>query len=568
MKPIEYSIEGVLGGSKRYIVPAYQRPYTWKDEHVKQLIDDINDSRHSGMKDYFIGSLICIEKDKEVFEVVDGQQRLITLTLIFRQLAEYLEGGAHHDLKNLYIREDHLAHDVTAAPVVEVRETEQIVYSSILEKGAHEGKMSQAEKVFASNAKNIKKYLDHILGEDDRERRVKDLAGYICRAVNVIFLKVDDDGNAFRLFHVLNSRGTPLNDADLLKSKLLESARHDPIGSKKIENAWREMEECVGGKDLNAFLLINKISEKKDRNRVSKQNYQYYATKLGSQYGDDSVSMAIDLLKSAKNHRDLMTPDRNVGVRRVIAHLLRLKSHKEWLPAFLAFFNKCDAGKCSMGDFPQMACLFEKVYMQCCVFQGVRDSLCYYAIEAINAENGSFDDVMAVIKGQADSERFEDALDSTLLYDGKRPKIITLMKCVLLRLEDEWRDNSVVKAYDLKDITVEHVMPQRRDDKYWRERFTDEQHEAWLHKLGNLTLLPRGKNSAARDHDFNRKKVAYREGNKESGFELTKEVCEAEQWDMKTIKERHSRLKRKLVVLWSVESPPVKSPQKGLLGDT
>ena len=79
-------------GRYSYEIPNYQRPYSWNQDNVSDLVNDINDAFENGVKEYFIGSIITIEKDvKKQFEVVDGQQRLTTITLIFSALRNLIK---------------------------------------------------------------------------------------------------------------------------------------------------------------------------------------------------------------------------------------------------------------------------------------------------------------------------------------------------------------------------------------------------------------------------------------------------------------------------------------------
>ncbi len=94
MKAEEKNIGQVLTEELRYEVPAYQRPYSWEEEHTEDLLRDIEEAYENGDKEYFIGAVITIERElNKRYEVVDGQQRLTTLNLIFARLREKIEDG-------------------------------------------------------------------------------------------------------------------------------------------------------------------------------------------------------------------------------------------------------------------------------------------------------------------------------------------------------------------------------------------------------------------------------------------------------------------------------------------
>ena len=88
MKADKISIESLFTNDIQYKIPRYQRPYSWEPEHAEQLIYDIYDNYEKGESEYFMGSIVCVKKENDDFEIVDGQQRLTTLTLIISQLSK------------------------------------------------------------------------------------------------------------------------------------------------------------------------------------------------------------------------------------------------------------------------------------------------------------------------------------------------------------------------------------------------------------------------------------------------------------------------------------------------
>lgn len=92
---------------------------------------------------------------------------------------------------------------------------------------------------------------------------LKLLAKYILQNVYIVFVQTDDFASSFRLFNVLNSRGLPLSNADLLKNALFESASTHNKKSEQIESAWSQIEDMVGVRRLDKFLTLHKLSEKK-----------------------------------------------------------------------------------------------------------------------------------------------------------------------------------------------------------------------------------------------------------------------------------------------------------------
>jgi hypothetical protein len=120
-----------------------------------------------------------------------------------------------------------------------------------------------------------------------------------------------------------------------------------------------------------------------------------------------------------------------------------------------------------------------------------------------------------------------------------------------MRLEEADQDESVTKTYRGK-ITIEHVLPQALKDAYWVERFTDEQHRSWLHRLGNLALLAGTKNYRAQYFAFDKKKEIYAEKNKIVSFDTTKQILGVEHWTSEQVGARHDNLISRAMNVWAI----------------
>ncbi|MNT51794.1 hypothetical protein D3C72_1887800 [compost metagenome] len=120
-----------------------------------------------------------------------------------------------------------------------------------------------------------------------------------------------------------------------------------------------------------------------------------------------------------------------------------------------------------------------------------------------------------------------------------------------MRLEEADQDESVTKTYRGK-ITIEHVLPQALKDAYWIEKFAEEQHRAWLHRLGNLALLAGTKNYRAQYFSFDRKKQIYAEKNKIVSFDTTKQILAVDQWTSEQVSSRQDILISKAMDVWAI----------------
>ncbi|WNZ54955.1 DUF262 domain-containing HNH endonuclease family protein [Microbulbifer sp. MKSA007] len=550
MEAKECKIQDILTENKRFIIPPYQRPYSWNQDNAEQLIDDIIQSYMSDETEYFIGSMICISQGQNSFEVVDGQQRLTTLSLIVSQLKRQIDHqGVKDDLQKRILPID-VYSDETDEPRLVVRSKELPLYKHYILQNKAEylpEKPTDTELLFIENQKIIGNVLNSY-GESE----LKNIAKYILHNVYVVFVQTNDVASSFRLFNVLNNRGLPLSNADLLKNNLFESARTQNKDSSQVEDAWAEIEDLVGVSRLDKFLTLHKFSEKKDRDRVVQKGLDSFTASLADEFKSDAVEMSLALLSSAKNYTKILDIDfDDYGLVRRITSLSQL-SNDEWMPPLVAFLNRISRyGDLDKEQFSQFVEVFEKAYMQGWIKKQVksqREMVCYSALVAINNRH-SFEEILEFIRAHADNDGFITALDSEL-YEP-RPNQVNLIKAILLRYDAEQQDISVTKTYNGR-ITIEHILPQKLSNDYWHSRFNSKEHSEWLHKLGNLTLISGSKNSEAQNSDFIKKKAIYEKLNSKSSFDITRDICKIDEWNLTTLKQRHENMKSELISLWVV----------------
>lgn len=550
MEAKECKVQDILTENKKFIIPSYQRPYSWTVDNAEQLIDDIYKSSQSEENEYFIGSMICINKGQNQYEVVDGQQRLTTLSIIVSELKKIIPiQGIKDDLQKRVLPID-VYSDETDEPRLIVRKKECDLYKYCIlqdSKDYKPEKPSDTELVFISNAETIRDYLLRLSVDE-----LKLLAKYILQNVYIVFVQTDDFASSFRLFNVLNSRGLPLSNADLLKNALFESASTHNKKSEQIESAWSQIEDMVGVRRLDKFLTLHKLSEKKDRDRVLQKGFEAFIENLQQQFDGDAIAMSLMLVNSAKNYTKILENDfEHSSIRRKIASLSNL-GVDEWIPPVMAFMNRMARTEdFNLDDFSQFITAFEKVYMHGWLKKQIksqREMVCYSALVAINNDM-SFDSVINQINQHADNSGFIAALDEDL-YEP-RPNQVNLIKAILLRLDMEQQDESVIKTYTGR-ITIEHILPQALVNEYWINRFQPQEHVYWLHKIGNLTLISGSKNSEAQHYDFIKKKSIYEKLNSKSSFDLTKDVCNSSEWGLAELKMRHEKMKTQLKKLWLV----------------
>lgn len=539
MKAEESKLSKVLTDSRVYEIPRYQRPYSWTEKNVQDLISDVYDAFEEKQSEYFIGSVITIEKTKDtLFEVVDGQQRLTTLNLILAKLRDLITDSAAKQEVQKRILPVNVLTGESEKPRLIIRKQDQRFFTNYILAGNHNQQdltdISETQLRMVNNFSEIDTYL-----KDKDQQTLKLFANYLLDKVFVVFVTTDSFASAYRLFNVLNARGLSLSNGDLLKNKLYDLAQSSQIEQDKIEEAWNELEDLIGLRNLDIFLSHHRTSlignKQQDVLFKEYENYLSAYTKKPSDFCDE-------LLKSATNYLKISVKDfPNEKIKRLVTSLQNV-SYDEWIPPLLSFMNK------NVSDLPlvDFISLLERITIQNWVRRfgrTKRNTVYYNVIDDINKNKSSLE-IVATITSFANNEEFINSLKSDVYGMG-------YAAAILLRIEQEMVDESVAKTFN-GIISIEHILPQSMKENYWQIRFTAEQHRSLVHKLGNLTLLSGRKNSAAQNYSFDRKKEVYSKRGMKVSFDITKEVCNESDWTPQIIELRQEKLINKAKGIWYI----------------
>jgi hypothetical protein len=362
-----------------------------------------------------------------------------------------------------------------------------------------------------------------------QQQDLKRYANYLLQNVYVVLVRTETFASAYRLFNVLNARGLPLSNADLVKNLLFSRAGDDEYEKQHIDDSWSELEEVLGIPDIDAFLSHHRTSI--TGAEAEKSLNEEYEGLIGR--SSEKPSRFCDtLLNSARNYRRIVENEFPEGrQQRLIVSLLNV-TYTDWIAPLLAFMNKPIDG-ITMAEFLE---LIDKITMQNWVRRlGKKARIrVYYRIIGIILRGGHGDEIRQTVRESANNEEFVSLISGDVYG-------LPSVDAILLRLELETQDESVTKLFAGR-ITIEHVLPQTMKDEYWTNRFTVESHRLWVHRLGNLTLLSGNKNSAAQYYEFPRKKQVYEKKNQKVSFDLTKEICKEDAWNVDTLQHRQDRL--------------------------
>lgn len=542
MEAAERQVAQILTEKLRYEIPPYQRPYAWQRSNVEQLLNDVLDAQRAGDEEYFIGSLITIEKERgSLFEVVDGQQRLTTLNLIFARLRDKtLDTYAKADLENR-VSLPKLNEDDDSQPRLTIRQKDQGFFAKHVLGGIPiseaqlrelEAKEDKPKLNFAENIAAVDEFLD---GLDAKQMR--SFKDFLLTKVYVVVVSTKSLKSAYRLFNVLNARGVQLSNADLIKNKLF-GALVSGKRSDELEENWLQLEDAIGIERLDQFLGHHRTSLKAEKaSKTLQEEYEPLIKESSSPF-----EFVEQLISSAKNYSRILSGEGfDVASRRALRSLQRV-AFEEWISPLLAFLN-APVPALPIFEFIE---LLEKITYQNWIRRlafTARLTVYYQLIAAIR-DRKCEEEVRAIVHTNANNAETWSLLDGEVY--GK-----PFAQAVLLRLEEADQDVSVTKSYG-SQITIEHVLPRTMTDTYWTSRFSSEQHREWIDRLGNLALLMGRKNYQAQNWDFERKKSYYSTKNSKVSFDTTKPILTKPNWTLAEIEERQDIMMVSAKRIWNL----------------
>ena len=553
----EYYLKHIFGDGFRFFIPRYQRPYAWTTEQTEELLDDIW-TAHEGdaipvtQKDpYFLGSIVLIKEEHQpLAEVIDGQQRLTTLTILMSVLRHLQPNGA--DAISDYLRQKGKIFEgmkdefrLTLRPQ-DAEFFEKYIQQenglSVLEKLNPGGLRNDAQRNIRANTL----YLAGKLSAKPTEQLAA-FTQFIITKCLLVVVSTPDMESAYRIFSVMNDRGLNLSHADILKAevigKISGEASQDAYGKK-----WETAEENLGRDAFEAlFAHIRMIHVKqKLRTTILKELREHVKPSTRpTKFIDEQLTPYADAMETIKD-ADYQSANGAEKVNTYLKWLNRVDNF-DWVPPSLVALAKHGNDSEWLGWFFMQlerlaACMMIMRY-------GINDRLDRYAAILQVMEDGCEDHVLAAKLEPTEYEKRKTFSN----LNGNLYELTKVRAYVLLRLDTMLSGGGAV--YDYPIVTIEHVLPQTpKKDSQWMKWFPEQvDRDGWVHRLANLVLLSRKKNSEAQNYDFETKKAKYFTSDKGVvPFVLTTQVLGYSEWNPDLLKKRQSDLLEKLGELWSL----------------
>lgn len=256
------SIEEIVSSNYGYKVPAYQRSYTWDIAIACQLLDDLVSSFYESdrnyQNDYFIGTIVLCKNDREkVFEILDGQQRLVTLLLIIATLRDKLSfpGGAESIQKYL-VREENKIVGFSQSTRVALRDRDRGSFQQwIGEIGSTRSLPTEGTSESADNVLGVLRAFSEEIA-DTRASFINDLFNFILQHCKCITACTDDFSSTHKIFKSVYSPGKKLSVLAQIRSHVFGSAPLNSAETTKLTDAWDFIEDSLGEERLEQYILV------------------------------------------------------------------------------------------------------------------------------------------------------------------------------------------------------------------------------------------------------------------------------------------------------------------------
>lgn len=341
----QYALNKVLSRDHQFEVPSFQRPYVWETEHASQLLDDFHSAMQTPDTPYFLGSLVLVSKDPNgrELQVIDGQQRLTTLTILLSVLRHLEEDpDIQGPLNDMLLEPGNKLSDIEAEPRLRLRNADESFFHDYIQEPGGEDLFELDREQLDSPAQlrmqeNYRVLYSQLTENFTAETR-RELAKYISNQVNLVLVVSNDMASAHRVFNVLNTRGLPLSAADILKSQVigtLPDANRDEMAQR-----WdKALEEA--GDDSDRFLreLYVVITQRDSRGAVAEDYEGYVLPHFGeTQDLDFIVDYLEPYAKTAREIHDGHCPTLGTEGNAILKRLLDYPT-REWVPAAMWILN-------------------------------------------------------------------------------------------------------------------------------------------------------------------------------------------------------------------------------------
>lgn len=543
----ENSLYQIFGNGARLCMPPYQRSYSWGENEALDLLGDLLDSSKSGLP-HFVGAVVLIDNpEKGEIEIVDGQQRLTTLTILLAVLRDLEQDKDRAAAIHALIADP-------PRPMLGESASWRLTLNHmdgpffrhmIQEPGAtlhleREPGDSDSQRRMTRNASAFHKELSKM---DEAQRHT--LTDVVTKGCGLVIVNVEDKDQGFKVFRVLNTRGKEPDAHDIIKTELFQKARFDVQDAAKYSEQWAEHEAQLGGSAFDDLLRqIRAIYDRSPKGDLIAGFQKTILKQMDTRHFLDSV-----LPRHVEAYQQVTTANVPDGPNQQFIseklNQLRVLEQRSWRAPAIKFI--VDRGL----DDPHAPEFFKQLERLSYVIQLI--------VHDRDQRNKRFNKVSEAIRN--DKALFSKNGPFTISRDERRKVAERLVgrfatfgqrRALALRLNAAIEGGKTIPPQS--DATVEHVLPRNvQDDSHWTLTWPDpHKRREQCDTLGNFVLLTNKVNQKADRLDYRSKKEIYFDGGGGSEFALTRDLREQNAWTSDVVRKRTDQLANILMQEWDL----------------
>lgn len=554
----EYPLSKIFSADFEYHIPGYQRPYAWTEEETGILFDDLYEFfQTEAVDNYFLGSIVLIkDENKPHADVIDGQQRLTTLSILFSVMANSFHTEAYRNNCKKYLQEEgNILEGIAAQPRIFLRDWDQDFFSKYIQDIQLDALVqidpvtldTEAKRHIQKNCTVLREKFSEVFND---ENDLLKFTQFILTRCFLVVVSTPNQESAFRVFSVMNSRGLDLLPTDIIKSMTIGKLPKDE--EQKYTEKWEELENLTGRDGFNEVFTHTRTIFAKERPKKNLlDEFKEYVIKQTSPKSlvDEYLIPYTEAYVCLKNC-DFSSTQNAEEINELLLWLNKTNNH-DWMPPAIKFLT--DHKNDSVYILWFIRKLERLASYLLVTAKDVNQRMERYKWILVEMESRPDNNLTAPLENieltDWEKQQFIDALNGEIYsMTAKRRNYI------IQRLDSFLSDGGA--TYNTKLFTIEHVLPQHPSaDSEWMKLWPDTQTQRfWLNKIANLVPLTRQRNSAAQNYDFNTKKIKYFQSkNGTSSYTLTTQVINIASWTPEVVEARQKDLEEIFISKWDLK---------------
>jgi len=543
------NLGAILTDKRPLQVPPYQRSFSWTKNEIADLWDDLQGTLNEGEDNYFLGSMVFISKPDNFLEVVDGQQRLATISLFLAAIRDGFkmvgdkERAGHVEIPYLCSRD---LKTMQASPKLLLNEVDNDIYSKIIESSlsfeeikvvSKNKELPESNRLVATTYVILYELVQKKSGGFTEIEYLSNLVEIITDNILCIQIITNSEDSAYVLFETLNDRGIDLTLSDLLKNFLFSKAGTRRLD--EVKHKWIETTTLIGQEYMKSFIRhewMSRFGQTREKELYKKIKDEIRSTPKVIDYVNSLKESAI-VYDAIRNSDHEIWSKHGQKCRNLLEEILLLGTVQCYPLIMSTYFAKSKELETVLRWIVNLTIRYSIIGGK---GTGNLETTYARASSTMRKDNYKLKDVKEILLNiWPNDDEFKTSFNQKTLTT---PKII---RHILAKIEIYISgDDSLIP--NPESLTVEHILPKRPGSE-WPTRMRSEDYlKEHCNRIGNLTILTDPMNRDCESKGFDFKKGIY----KEAKYKLTTSLCKHSEWNEDRITERQTELADIAAKIW------------------